>query len=111
MSSSALLSKYGTSDIFNTDRGSQFTSFAFTNVLRDKGIRISIKYENVYLHAYETGSEAREGIGKWIVFYNHTRPHSSLAGATPEELYSQKCQNPVPAAKSRGIRQTGAKTV
>jgi putative transposase len=100
------LAKYGTPGIFNTDQGSQFTSAAFTNVLRDKGIRISmdgrgrwldnvfierlwrsLKYENVYLNAYETGSEARAGIGKWIAFYNRTRPHSSLAGATPERCY------------------------
>jgi putative transposase len=77
------LAEYGFPDIFNTDQGSQFTSFAFTNALRDKEIRISmddcsrwlgnvfierlwrsLKYENVYPHAYETGSEARAGIGR-----------------------------------------------
>ena len=102
------LAKYGSPDIFNTDQGSQFTSFAFTSVLRDKGIRISmdgrgrwldnvfierlwrsLKYENVYLNAYETGSEARAGIGRWIDFYNQTRPHSSLAGTTPERCYHE----------------------
>jgi putative transposase len=102
------LSKYGRPDIFNTDQGSQFTSFAFTNVLLSHGIRISmdgrgrwldnvfierlwrsLKYENVYLNAYETGSEARSGIGKWIAFYNHVRPHSSLAGKTPNSLYHE----------------------
>ena len=102
------LEKYGTPDIFNTDQGSQFTSVAFTNVLRNNGIRISmdgrgrwldnvfierlwrsLKYENVYLNAYETGSEAREGIGRWISFYNQTRPHSSLDGTTPERCYHQ----------------------
>ena len=85
-----------------------FTSVAFTNVLRNNGIRISmdgrgrwldnvfierlwrsLKYENVYLNAYETGSEAREGIGRWISFYNQTRPHSSLDGTTPERCYHQ----------------------
>jgi len=95
-------------DIFNTDQGSQFTSFAFTNVLRTTGIRISmdgrgrwldyafierlwrsLKYENVYLNAYETGSEARIGIGKWVTFYNQTRPHSSLAGQTPDSRYHE----------------------
>jgi putative transposase len=100
------LSKYGSPDIFNTDQGSQFTSFTFTNVLRSNGIRISmdgrgrwldnafierlwlsLKYENVYLNAYETGSEARAGIGKWVVFYNQTRPHSSLGGQTPDNRY------------------------
>jgi putative transposase len=104
------LSKYGTPDIFNSDQGSQFTSDAFTGVLRDKGIRISmdgrrrwldnvfierlwrsLKYENVYLHAYETGSEARAGIGEWIAFYNQTRPHSSLDGLTPNAFYEQGC--------------------
>jgi putative transposase len=100
------LSKYGSPDIFNTDQGSQFTSFAFTGVLRGKGIHISmdgrgrwldnvfierlwrsLKYENGYLHAYETGSEARTGIGGWIAFYNQTRPHSSLDGHTPDCRY------------------------
>ena len=102
------LAKYGVPGIFNTDQGSQFTSFAFTNVLRTHGIRISmdgrgrwldnvfierlwrsLKYENVYLNAYETGSEARAGIGKWIDFYNQVRPHSSLAGKTPTSLYHE----------------------
>lgn len=102
------LAKYGQPDIFNTDQGSQFTSFAFTGVLRDKGVRISmdgrgrwldnvfierlwrsLKYENVYLNAYETGSEARADIGRWIGFYNQTRPHSSLDGITPERYYQQ----------------------
>lgn len=102
------LAKYGKPDIFNTDQGSQFTSFAFTNVLRENGIRISmdgrgrwldnvfierlwrsLKYENVYLHAYETGSEARAGIGKWIDFYNRRRPHSSMGGLPPDYCYEQ----------------------
>ena len=104
------LAKYGMPDIFNTDQGSQFTSFAFTNVLRENGIHISmdgrgrwldnvfierlwrsLKYENVYLNAYETGSEARSGIGKWITFYNQTRPHSSLTGQTPDSRYNKSC--------------------
>ena len=102
------LAKYGKPDIFNTDQGSQFTSFAFTNVLRDNGIRISLdgrgrwldnvfierlwrslKYECVYLYAFETGSEARAGIGRWIDFYNQQRPHSSLGGITPNMCYEQ----------------------
>ncbi len=102
------LAKYGKPDIFNTDQGSQFTSFAFTNILRENGIRISmdgrgrwldnvfierlwrsLKYENVYLHAYETGSEVRAGIGKWIDFYNRQRPHSSLGGLPPNGCYEQ----------------------
>lgn len=103
------LAKYGKPDIFNTDQGSQFTSFAFTNVLRERGIRISmdgrgrwldnvfierlwrsLKYEHVYLHAYESGSEARAGIGKWIDFYNTRRPHSSLGGMPPDCYYQQE---------------------
>jgi len=102
------LSKYGIPSIFNTDQGSQFTSFAFTNVLHSHGVRISmdgrgrwldnvfierlwrsLKYENVYLNSYECGSEARAGIGKWINFYNKTRPHSSLAEGTPNNQYRE----------------------
>ena len=49
----------------------------------------SLKYENVYLNAYETGSEARTGIGRWIEFYNRLRPHSSLGGSTPAMCYDQ----------------------
>jgi putative transposase len=49
----------------------------------------SLKYENVYLNAYETGSEARAGIGRWIAVYNQTRPHSSLGGQTPDNQYHQ----------------------
>ncbi len=102
------LAKNGKPDIFNTDQGSQFTSFAFTNVLRENGIRISmdgrgrwldnvfierlwrsLKYECVYLNAFETGSEARVGIGRWIDFYNRFRPHSSLGGVPPERFHEQ----------------------
>src|SRR5664280_2600227 len=93
--------------IFNTDQGSQFTSFAFTNTLKDAGIRISVdgrgrwmdnvfierlwrslKYECVFLKAFETGSEARAGIGRWIDYYNTDRPHSAFAGRTPDEVYA-----------------------
>ena len=103
------LAKYGKPDIFNSDQGSQFTSYAFTNVLRENGIRISmdgrgrwldnvfierlwrsLKYENVYLNAYETGSEARVGIGRWITFYNTIRPHTSLTGKTPARYYDER---------------------
>ena len=97
------LAKYGKPAIFNTDQGRQFTSFAFTNVLRENGIRISmdgrgrwldnvfierlwrsLKYECVYLNAFETGSEARAGIGRWLDFYNRLRPHTALGGITPD---------------------------
>lgn len=102
------LAKHGKPDIFNTDQGSQFTSFAFTSVLRENGIRISmdgrgrwldnvfierlwrsLKYECVYLHAFETGSEARAGIGRWFDFYNRLRPHSSLGGLPTNRYHEQ----------------------
>lgn len=100
------LAKYGKPAIFNTDQGCQFTSFEFTQMLKDAGVKISmdskgrwmdnimierlwrsLKYECVYLHAFETGSETREGIRKWIRLYNEERPHSSLDDRTPKEAY------------------------
>lgn len=100
------LATHGTPVIFNTDQGSQFTSFEFTQVLKDANVRISmdskgrwmdnvmierlwrsLKYECVYLHAFETGSEARQGIERWIRRYNEERPHSSLDDRTPHEAY------------------------
>lgn len=100
------MTKHGRPDIFNTDQGSQFTSPRFTEVLRDASIRLSmdgrgrwldnvfierlwrsLKYECIYLHAFETGSEARLGIGRWIEYYNQHRPHSALGGQTPDEAY------------------------
>jgi len=97
---------YGLPDIFNTDQGCQFTSFEFTQVLKDADVKISMdgkgqwmdnvmierlwrsmKYECVYLNAFETGSEAREGIGNWINLYNEKRPHSKLDDKTPHEAY------------------------
>jgi putative transposase len=105
------IARYGSPDIFNTDQGSQFTSFPFTNTLKDAGIRISmdgrgrwmdnvfierlwrsLKYECVFLNAFETGSEARFGIGRWIGYYNAARPHSSFAGRTPDEVYAIELQ-------------------
>ena len=74
------ITRYGSPDIFNTDQGSQFTSFAFTNTLKDAGISI--------LNAFETGSEARTGIGRWIGYYNTNRPHSTFGGRTPDEVYA-----------------------
>ncbi|MCI0754814.1 IS3 family transposase [Teichococcus vastitatis] len=100
------LAHHGRPEIFNTDQGSQFTSPRFTGVLQRAGVRVSmdgrgrwmdnvfierlwrsLKYECVYLHAFETGSEMRAGLTKWIGYYNAGRPHSALAGQTPDEVY------------------------
>ena len=100
------MAKYGTPEIMNTDQGSQFTSFVWTDCLRRSGVRISmdgkgrfldnifverlwrsLKYECVYLHACETGSEARAGIRKWMEFYNHKRPHTAHGGQPPAVVY------------------------
>lgn len=86
----------------NMDQGSHFTSFAWTDRLRRSTIRISMdgtgrildnifverlwlsmKYECVYFHAWETGSEAKAGIGKGLEFYNHKQPHTSIGGKPP----------------------------
>jgi putative transposase len=115
----AALARYGRPEIFNTDQGSQFTSLAFTDVLQAAGVRISmdgrgrwmdtvfierlwrsLKYECVYLNAFETGSEARAGIGWWIGYYNAERPHSALDGLTPDEAYARPASPPEPAAGS-----------
>ncbi len=96
----------GTPEIFNSDQGSQFTSEAFTGVLKGAGIRISmdgvrraydnifverlwrsLKYEEVYLRDYGMIPEARQGIGQWFDFYNHRRPHQALDYRTPAEVY------------------------
>jgi putative transposase len=100
------LARYGKPEIFNTDQGSQFTSQAFTSVLLREKISISmdgrgawrdnvvverlwrsVKYEEVYLHAYATVSEARASIGRYLGFYNTRRPHSSLGAKTPDQTY------------------------
>ena len=100
------IARYGAPDILNTDQGSQFTSQAFTGLLKKHGIRISmdgkgswrdnvfierlwrsVKYEEVYLHAYDTVSDSRAGIGKYFNLYNRKRPHSSLKGKTPDQVY------------------------
>jgi putative transposase len=100
------LARYGKPEIFNTDQGSQFTGTAFTGTLIKNGIAISmdgkgawrdnvfverlwrsVKYEEVYLRAYDTVSEARTSIGRYLDFYNRRRPHSSLDGSTPDHAY------------------------
>ena len=100
------IARHGRPEIFNTDQGSQFTSHDFTSVLLEAGIAISmdgkgswrdnvfverlwrsIKYEEVYLRAYDTVSEARASIGRYLAFYNGRRPHSSLDRQTPDQAY------------------------
>ena len=100
------LARYGRPAIFNTDQGSQFTSAAFTGLLLANGIAISmdgrgawrdnvfverlwrsVKYEEVYLRAYDGVAEARALIGRYMSFYNGRRPHSSLDGRTPDRAY------------------------
>jgi putative transposase len=110
------LVRHGKPEIFNTDQGSQFTSLAFTGVLIGNGIAISmdgkgswrdnvfverlwrtVKYEEVYLRAYETVSDARASIGRYLGFYNGRRPHSSLDRKTPDQAYFNKLLVPVAA--------------
>jgi putative transposase len=105
------LARHGKPDIFNTDQGSQFTGQAFTGVLEGHRIAISmdgkgawrdnvfverlwrsVKYEEVYLRAYDSVREARASIGRYFDFYNRRRPHASLDGATPDQAYF----NPLP---------------
>ena len=102
----AALDTYGRPGIFNTDQGSQFTSFDFTGILKDAEVTISmdgrgrcmdnifierlwrsLKYEAVYLHELTDGFVAERVIGEWIGFYNTERPHSALDGRTPAEAY------------------------
>ena len=105
------MSKHGTPEIFNIDQGSQFTSGGWIDVLNDAKIKInidgqarwidnrmierlwrSLKCECVYLHGFETGSQAHTGIGKWLAYYNAERPHSTHGILTPDEAYASKPQ-------------------
>ena len=109
--------KYGTPEIMNTDQGSQFTSSAFISVLEQNKIQISmdgkgcwrdnvfverlwksVKYEEVYLHGYETVSAARQAMSRYFDFYNRRRPHSSLDGKTPDMAYFNLSEPPLAAA-------------
>jgi putative transposase len=102
----AAIARYGCPEIFNTDQGCQFTDGDFVGALEDRGIAVSmdgkgawrdnvfverfwrsIKYEEVYLRAYESASEAKHFIGRYVAFYNEHRPHSSLDGRAPDEVY------------------------
>ena len=100
------MEQYGTPEIMNTDQGSQFTSQAFTELLKENDIRISmdgkgawrdnvfverlwrsVKYEDIYLRAYESATAVRTGLKRYFNFYNSRRPHSSLDGRTPDQVY------------------------
>ena len=104
----------GRPQIFNTDQGSQFTSEAFTSMLLAQGVQVSmdgrgrcmdnvfverlwrsIKYEEVYLKAYQNGTEAIKGIGAYLAFYNQERPHQALGYRSPGQVFQavspQRC--------------------
>src|ERR1700730_9167228 len=129
------LARYGRPEIFNTDQGSQLTSDDFTGTLKRQGITISIdgkgrcmdnifverlwrslKYEEVYLNAYESVAEAKAGIGAWLNFYNDERQHQSLGYRTPRQIYQEGlwicgrsasptgCASPASRASSEGLR-------
>lgn len=110
------LGRYGRPQIFNSDQGSQFTSTEFIKALKNAEVAISmdgkgawrdnvfverlwrtVKYEEVYLRAYTSVSEARGSIDRYVGFYNGTRPHSSLGGQTPDQAYLNE-PTPIPAA-------------
>jgi putative transposase len=105
------IARYGKPEIMNSDQGSQFTGFEWTQALKDAKVKISmdgrgrwidnrmierlwrsLKYECIYLNAFETGSQARTGIGKWLGYYNTERPHSTHGILTPEEAYDRKTE-------------------
>ena len=100
------LTRYGAPELFNTDQGSQFTDEHFTSPLAHKKVRISmdgkgrwidnvfverlwrsVKYEDIYLHAYETVGEVKAALARYFSFYNARRPHQSLDYRTPDEMY------------------------
>lgn len=109
----AAIAQYGAPEIRNTAQGSQFTGLPFTDVLKKHGIQISmdgkgawrdnvfverlwrfVKYEEVYLHAYDSVADARAGLDWYFRFYKRQRPHSSLAGKTPVQVYFTSLPQP-----------------
>jgi len=115
------LVRFGRPEIFNTDQGAQFTSAAFLGVLRAHAIQISmdgqgcwrdnvfverlwrsVKYEEVYLHAYETVSDVRTGLGRYFTFFNQRRPHQALRRRTPDLVYFSSRPHEA-AAAPRGL--------
>ena len=116
------LEGYGRPAIFNSDQGSQFSSREFTGMLESSGIRVSmdgkgrwsdnvvieclwrsLKYECVYMHAFTGGREARSEIGSWLHHYNTNRPHLSLSGLTPDEVYSRSMDAQVTGAVEKAV--------
>ncbi len=112
------IARYGAPETFNTDQGSQFTGGDFIGMLKKHGIRISmdgkgcwrdnvfverlwksVKYEEVYLHAYQGVSEAKAGIAKYFAFYNTRRPHTALDRKTPDHVYFKSIE-PLPLAQA-----------
>ncbi len=112
----------GRPEIFNTDQGAQFTSEAFTQMLQEQSIRVSmdgkgryldnifverlwrsIKYEEVYLKAYQTVAEARTGINAYLEFYNQQRPHQALGYRTPAEVYQNGQEEKEVALQEAGL--------
>ncbi|QDU66226.1 Integrase core domain protein [Planctomycetes bacterium Pla86] len=100
-------------EIMNTDQGCQFTSYAWTSVLRESGVRISmdgkgrwidnvmverlwrsLKYEDIYLRAYQDLAELEVGLDRWLTHYNHDRPHQSLGWQTPMDVYAPQAKAP-----------------
>ena len=121
------LDRFGTPEIFNTDQGAQFTSTAFLDLLRTHDIQISmdgkgcwrdnvfverlwrsVKYEEVYLHAYETVSDVRAGLLRYFTFFNHRRPHTALSGRTPDTAYCTPLSNPSTVTPSGRVPKQAA---
>jgi len=119
--------KKGRPDIFNTDQGVQFTGEAFTGLLEQHGVRISmdgkgsyndnlfierlwrtVKYEEVYLKAYQDGRDARAGIGNYFSFYNTERPHQALGYRTPAEVFTS---TPVEATNGSMVKSLTSNTL